>query len=248
MDYYLHGIILHPLFMEDPSSSDDLYEKVSAKASEIETELKRLNRWQHEPMPPEKFENMGAFGSNTMTYEQWIQFVLLSRIQETINERGEFPNESNLSAYAVRTFDGDYDADRLIDLLYDLDKIIEGPESEYYQPYTNSSATQYTPHVDSIPDVVFTLAELLPQFTGNDLESQLQTFDTFLAMLDTSNRLIVSDLFAKAAEKTSDPISKERILKASKDVAQGGRAAEPYNHKEAMRMYQEEHKKNYPST
>jgi uncharacterized protein YqcC (DUF446 family) len=233
--------------MEDPTSSDALYRKVSSKASEIKAELKRLNRWQHEPMSADKFENMGAFGSNTMTYEQWIQFILLLRIQEIINERGEFPSDSNLSTYAVRAFDGDDETNHLKDLLYDLDQIINGTESEYYQPYAPSSTTQYNPKVDSIPEVVFTLADLLPQFTGNDLESQLQTFDTFLDMLDTPNRLIVSDLFVNAAGKASDPVSKERILKASRDVAQGGRAAELYNHNEAMRKYQEDHKKNYPS-
>src|SRR6478735_3224862 len=137
--------------MEDPTSSDDLYKKVSAKATEIKAELKRLNRWQHEPMSAEKFENMGAFGSNTMAYEQWIQFVLLSRIQEIINERGEFPSDSNLSTYAIREFSGDYEASHLQDLLYDLDRIINGTDSDDHQPAIHSSATQYNPQVDPIP-------------------------------------------------------------------------------------------------
>ncbi len=234
--------------MENQTPNSDQHSKVSAKAAEIETELKRINRWQTEPLPPEKYENMGSFGSNTMTYEQWLQFVLLSRIQDIVNDRGEFPSESNLATYAVRNFDGDDEVDRLKDLLYELDQIINGTEPQYYVPDPDSTATQYTPHMDDIPEVVFTLAEILHQFKGDDLESQLQTFDTFIAMLDQSKRLVVSELFAKAAERTSDSVSKERILKASKEVAQGGRAAAPYNHKEAMRKYQEEHKKNFPDS
>ena len=79
-------------------------------------------------MPQERFEDMGAFGSNTMTYEQWIQFILLPTIRKIANEHDEFPSESNLAAYAVRYFDGDMEVDRLRDLLYALDELIEGDE------------------------------------------------------------------------------------------------------------------------
>ena len=40
---------------------------------QIELELKRLYRLQ--PLAPDKFIDMGAFGTNTMTFEQWLQFV-----------------------------------------------------------------------------------------------------------------------------------------------------------------------------
>ena len=63
----------------------------------------------------------------------------------------------------------------------------------------------------------------------------------------SSNRQTISDLLLKAAAKTSDPVSKERIETASHSIAGGGRAAEPYNHEEAMRKYREEHKKKFPS-
>lgn len=52
------------------NSAIDIYVLASAKAKEIEAELKRLNRWSAEPLPSEKLENMGAFGSNTMAFEQ----------------------------------------------------------------------------------------------------------------------------------------------------------------------------------
>jgi hypothetical protein len=36
------------------------------------------------------------------------------------------------------------------------------------------------------------------------------------------------------------------IEQAARDIADGKRAAAPYNHEEAMKKYQEEHRKNFP--
>ena len=102
--------------------------------------------------------------------------------------------------------------------------------------------------IPTIPPVIYTLAELLPQFEGDDLESQLQTYDTFLSILAPSVRPAISELLKKAARSTSNPVSKQRIEQAARSIELGGRAAEPYNHEEAMRKYQEEHKRNYPAS
>jgi len=97
-----------------------------------------------------------------------------------------------------------------------------------------------------IPPVLQSQADVLPQFSGADLESQLQTFDMFLAILSPTARLEVSDMLRRAAELTADAVSAKRIMKASLDVSIGLRAAEPYDHEAAMRAYQEQHRKNFP--
>ena len=102
----------------------DRYSLIGNKATEIESELKRINRWDPIELPPEKFEDMGAFGSNTMTFEQWIQFVLLQRIHQIIESKGQFPSQSQVGTYAIRNFDGDIDADNLVRLLNELDDLI----------------------------------------------------------------------------------------------------------------------------
>src|SRR6185295_14632739 len=95
------------------SPTPELYKQVSAKADGIEVELKRLGRWCEQPLPEDRFVNMGAFGSQTMTFEQWIQFVLIPRIRDIIATQADFPNESNLAPYAIRYFDGDLEAEHL---------------------------------------------------------------------------------------------------------------------------------------
>jgi len=230
--------------------SFDLYTLVYAKTSELEAELKRLNRWNTEPLSAEKFDNMGAFGSNTMTFEQWLQFILIPRIHAIVNEKGEFPKGSMLATYAIRVFDGDPGADRLHELLFALDQLINEKDKPVEQPEQVETVVppESVAYGDTeIPPVVFTLIEVLPQFEGDDLESQLQTYDTFLSILSPTVRPVISNLLAEAAQKTSNATSMVRILEAARSVANGGLAAAPYNHEEAMKKYRAEHKKSFPS-
>ncbi|MBS1542827.1 MAG: YqcC family protein [Bacteroidetes bacterium] len=222
------------------------YEKVAAAAARIRVELKRLGRWRDEPMPEEAFRDMGAFGSKTMTYEQWIQFVLLPNIDSIIADEADLPEESNLAVYGVRYFDGDPDAGPLVDLLNELDQVVNGTPA----PVLHYTPLEHKPIIvgDTLPPVVYTLIEVLPQFKGADLESQLQTFDTFLSMLTPSVRPEMAELLKLAAAKTEDEVSRARIQKAAADILLGGRAAEPYNHEEAMRKYREEFRKGYESS
>ncbi|HRI78066.1 MAG TPA: YqcC family protein [Cyclobacteriaceae bacterium] len=231
----------------------ELYKQVSAKAGEIEAELKRLGRWDSQPLPDDRFEDMGAFGSHTMTFEQWIQFVLIPRINGIIANHDEFPSESNLAPYAIRYFDGDPDAENIHQLLYDLDALINGKTGEEsLKEFTASSNEKSPPLVTMgdtvIPQVVYSLIEVLHQFEGDPLESQLQTYDTFLAVLSPSIRPEISRLLRTAAARATNPESKQRIEKAADSVASGGRAAEPYDHDAAMKKYQEEFRKGYPGS
>jgi len=101
------------------------YEEASQKIDQIEAELKRLGRWWDQPPPPEAFEDMGAFGSKTMAFEQWLEFVLIPRVREIIAARGAFPSSSQVSVYATREWDGDPDVDRLLTLLREFDALFE---------------------------------------------------------------------------------------------------------------------------
>lgn len=228
-----------------------LYELAEAKANEVEAELKRLNRWSNESLPPEKFINMGAFGSNTMAFEQWLQFVLVPRIKEIVSEQGDFPDSSMVSTYAVREFDGDPEAANLQDLLYELDQLINTKNEvakKEEKPFRNPVPLQETVSLidTEIPPVLYTLANLLHHYSGDDLESQLQTFDTFLTILSPVVRPAVHDMLQQAACKIADPISRQRIEKAALSILNGGNAAVVYNHEKAMKKYRDEQRKSFP--
>jgi uncharacterized protein YqcC (DUF446 family) len=214
----------------------DVYEHLANKAQELENELRRLNRWQQLPLSSEKFEDMGAFGSNTMTFEQWIQFVLVPRIDHIVLDKGELPADSMLATYAVRVFDGDPDASNLISLLNEIDELVSTTPQETGYKYDEVQSLEMLPLENdtislgdkTVPQVVYSLAEILNKFEGDDLENQLQTFDMFIKILSPSARKVISDLLRKAGERANNTATKERIERAASDIALGGRAAEPF--------------------
>ena len=226
------------------------YQLVLSKANEIETELKRLGRWEKNFLPEGRFENMGPFGSRTMSFEQWIQFVLIERIHSIIDEQGEFPSESNVGIYAVREFDTDPQANVLTQLLSELEALINS-EPDRSLPDTNEYRGE--PILGSIedlplPTVVYQLAEVLPSFEGDGLEAQLQTFDMFLTNTEDDGRKAIVQLLYSAANKTTSSKERLRIRKAAMDIDNGGNATAPHNHEESMRKYREEFRKGYPES
>jgi uncharacterized protein YqcC (DUF446 family) len=103
----------------------DRYQAAAAYADRIERELRALNAWQSDRPPAGAYESEAAFFADTMTFYQWLQFVLLPRVREIVEQRGQFPGESSVGAYAVRALDG-RDADGgLIELLSEFDGFIE---------------------------------------------------------------------------------------------------------------------------
>jgi uncharacterized protein YqcC (DUF446 family) len=101
------------------------YDSVQKAIDEIEAELKRLGWWQEERPPEKMFDFKMAFGMDTMPFSSWLQFILIPRVKDIIESRGEFPKSSYLGTHAIREYDGVYEADDLISMLATFDKLIE---------------------------------------------------------------------------------------------------------------------------
>ncbi len=107
------------------------YDRAEWFAQRIERELRNLEVWRFEPLPEAAYESNQAFLADTMTFYQWLQFVLLPRIREVIAEKGEFPSRSQVGVYAVRELDGLTEASELVSLLAEFDDFIEGREQPH---------------------------------------------------------------------------------------------------------------------
>ena len=101
------------------------YDGAGEYADKIEQELRKLNVWQSAPPPEAAFQSTRAFYGDTMSFYQWLQFVLLPRVRNVIATRDHFPAKSQVGAYAVRELDGCHEADDLIALLSRFDRFIE---------------------------------------------------------------------------------------------------------------------------
>ncbi len=103
----------------------DSYQEAGSYAGQIEQELRNMGVWQSHPPPPEAFQSTRAFFGDTMSFYQWIQFVLLARVRSIVESRGAFPPKSAVGSYAVRELDGEHEASELIDVLCRFDRFIE---------------------------------------------------------------------------------------------------------------------------
>ena len=74
------------------------YQAASAYADQIEQELRKLNVWQAERPPESAFQSTRAFFGDTMSFYQWLQFVLIPRIRSVVAQRGAFPGRSQVGA------------------------------------------------------------------------------------------------------------------------------------------------------
>lgn len=108
------------------ANSADAYSRALSYANQIIDELKKLNALAAVAPPEEAFRSSAAFLADTMTFFQWLQFVLVPRIQQVALEGGTFPSTSSVGAYAVRELDGLYEAAPLVSLLSEFDTFIEG--------------------------------------------------------------------------------------------------------------------------
>jgi len=106
---------LHPL--------SDRFERVERIIGEIEEEMKRIGYWRAEPLPDEAYQFQQAFALDTMTFAQWLQFILIPRVHKLLDEKSIFPERSMIGTQAIREFDGDEKASRLVQLLNEFDML-----------------------------------------------------------------------------------------------------------------------------
>lgn len=97
--------------------------EVRKKIGEIEDEMKRLHMWQDEPLKLEQYKITKAFGMDSMTFDQWIQFILIPKVREILDEGGTFPANSMVGVQALREFDSYPEAGNLVRLLNEFDSL-----------------------------------------------------------------------------------------------------------------------------
>jgi uncharacterized protein YqcC (DUF446 family) len=105
--------------------SAEVYARAAQRIGAIEAELRRLGRWQAKSLPRKAMEFKEPFGADTMSCEQWLQFVLVPRVRQIVAGREPFPPKSETGLYARKYFEGDGEAAGLVTLLTDFDAFID---------------------------------------------------------------------------------------------------------------------------
>jgi uncharacterized protein YqcC (DUF446 family) len=109
------------------AAGDDTYERATALAAELEVVMRDVGLWPGE-RPKGPIEIRGAFGSENMSFGEWLAWVLIPRLHEIVRDRGEFPSGSNLAAYAIRALDGFSGQSEVRDVLDAIDELGGGDD------------------------------------------------------------------------------------------------------------------------
>jgi uncharacterized protein YqcC (DUF446 family) len=103
--------------------SDPQTENIRAQFEGIVAEMKAVGIWDIERPTEEAFENMGAFGLNTMALEQWLRWVFIPTIEQRLESGGPWPDSSSVGTVAIRNFDGQHELSELTSKLCEFDRL-----------------------------------------------------------------------------------------------------------------------------
>jgi len=89
----------------------------------IEAEMRRLGIWDVPDPGPDALKNGGAFGMNTMSFEQWLRWVFVPRVRKLLETGGPWPTSSDVGIAAMRNFDGQDESSGLVTMLCEFDAL-----------------------------------------------------------------------------------------------------------------------------
>ena len=101
-------------------------QEIQRRLDAVRTEMRQNGMWEVTKPPPEAFADMGPFGSKTMSFDQWLRFVFVPRLEGLLASDGPWPAKSQVATKAVRELDGLPNIDDLVGRLKELDDMFTG--------------------------------------------------------------------------------------------------------------------------
>ncbi len=101
------------------------YQTVSLLLIEIRGEMETIGLWQPEPPTPEALASTQPFCVDTLNFSEWVQWLLLPRLELMIKQQLPLPQNSEIQPMAEEVFKQlAEDTDRLLDLIGQLDQAL----------------------------------------------------------------------------------------------------------------------------
>ncbi|GAA0788376.1 YqcC family protein [Marinobacterium sediminicola] len=103
----------------------DRNQQVSTVLIEIRMEMQAQGLWQSQPPEPAALMSREPFCVDTLDFTEWVQWLLLPRLEEMISRELPLPQNSEIQPMAEEVFKQlEEDTDRLLDLIGQLDKAL----------------------------------------------------------------------------------------------------------------------------
>lgn len=102
-----------------------IYQQTATLMANLQTELTRLNYWQTDPLPASAFASTAPFCCDTMTLQQWLQFVFMPKMLQLIIEQQPLPRKIAIAPFAEIAFANESSTVQpLIQLLKEIDTLL----------------------------------------------------------------------------------------------------------------------------
>jgi uncharacterized protein YqcC (DUF446 family) len=100
-------------------------EQVSVLLLKIRTEMEELELWQSSPPSAQALASTQPFCVDTLHFTEWLQWLLIPRLQEMIRQEVSLPHSSQIHPMAEEVFKQvQADTDHLLELIEQLDKTL----------------------------------------------------------------------------------------------------------------------------
>lgn len=100
-------------------------EYISTLLADLAFELKSLNLWQISQPSAAELSSSAPFCCDTLTFEQWLQFIFIPKITVMINQQQALPTKISLTPMAEEAFKPfSTSAKPLIDVIQKIDNAL----------------------------------------------------------------------------------------------------------------------------
>jgi uncharacterized protein YqcC (DUF446 family) len=82
----------------------DRYEQLEQKLDDLEQQMKLGRLWSNQSPDPQALESVKPFCVDTLSFEQWLQFVMIPRFRVMIMQRMPLPAECDITPMAEEVF------------------------------------------------------------------------------------------------------------------------------------------------
>ena len=92
----------------------------------IKSEMVRLSLWDTSPPSQEVLSSQQPFCIDTLDFTQWLQWILIPRLEAILKTNIPLPDSSAIHPYAEEALKGRSDNTSLIALIQQLDRTLSG--------------------------------------------------------------------------------------------------------------------------
>ncbi|RTE65995.1 YqcC family protein [Amphritea opalescens] len=101
------------------------YAELQQLLLEIEAEMRAWSVWSATPPPASALQSIQPFAIDTLSFWQWVQWIMVPRLQQMIEQHQPLPPNSNMAPMAQEAVvNSGIKSSKLIDYFNSLDQLL----------------------------------------------------------------------------------------------------------------------------